>query len=125
MIIDPGGKAEKFKYYIEKYQLCPLAILNTQAHLDHIGAVTTLKTDLNTPFYLHQDELELLENANEYVQLFGMPRIVIPTVDYFFTKETDLIFNSISINIIFTPGHTVGGTSFMIEIIFFLVIHYF
>jgi len=74
-----------------------------------------LKADLNNQFYLHQDEFELLENANKYVKLFDLPRIEIPKVDHFFTEETELRFNSMVINLIFTPGHTAGGTSFIIE----------
>ena len=39
VLIDPGDEAQKIINYINEKHIFPLAIINTHAHLDHIGAI--------------------------------------------------------------------------------------
>lgn len=114
-IIDPGGDHSKIIDIIKSNNLSPSAILNTHAHLDHIGAIAQLIEYGQYPFYLHQDELELLENANEYTAMFGIPKINIPKVDNILKKSMVLDFSGYSVEVIETPGHTLGGVSYLLE----------
>ena len=114
-IIDPGGGANRIIDIIKSNDLSPSAILNTHAHLDHIGAIQTLIQYGKYPFYLHKDEIQLLESANEYTKMFGTPNINIPTVDYILDQSTILDFSGFSIEVLETPGHTAGGVSFLID----------
>ena len=43
ILIDPGDEHQLIIDQIEEKNLTPIAILNTHAHLDHIGAVSKLK----------------------------------------------------------------------------------
>ena len=43
LIIDPGDDENIIIDFIKSEKLKPLAILNTHAHLDHIGAVSRLQ----------------------------------------------------------------------------------
>ena len=43
LIIDPGDDENVIVNFINNEKLKPLAILNTHAHLDHIGAVSKLQ----------------------------------------------------------------------------------
>ena len=42
VLIDPGDEDQKIIQVLEKNNLQPIAIINTHAHLDHIGAVGDL-----------------------------------------------------------------------------------
>ena len=53
ILIDPGDEAKKISILIDDNNLNPIAIINTHAHLDHIGAVDEIKKIYNVPFYLH------------------------------------------------------------------------
>ncbi len=89
--------------------------MNTHAHLDHIGAIKKLKSYGNYPFYLHEKELELLNSANQYTSMFGMPEIDIPSVDYKWDSDNHIDFQDTQVRVIETPGHTQGGVSILIE----------
>ena len=114
-LIDPGGDSDRIIDIIISNGLSPSAILNTHAHLDHIGAISTLIQFGQYPFYLHQNEIELLNSANEYTAMYGIPDIDIPTVDSILDKSVKLDFSGYGIEVIETPGHTAGGISFLIE----------
>ena len=60
ILVDPGDEAEKISYFIDDNNFNPIAIINTHAHLDHIGAVTEIKNKYNIPIYLHSSEKQIL-----------------------------------------------------------------
>ena len=114
IIIDPGSEFEKFSRYIDENYLNPMAILNTHAHIDHIGAISEIKKKYSCHFYLNKNDIELLENANYYSKFFNYSNIEIPIVDYFLKDNQVLKFRSITIKVIETPGHTRGGVCFLV-----------
>ena len=114
-VIDPGGDSDRIIDVIKSNNLSPSAILNTHAHLDHIGAISTLIQFGQYPFYLHKDEIKLLNAANEYTIMFGIPNIHIPTVDNIIDESSMLCFSGYEIEVIETPGHTAGGVSYLID----------
>lgn len=117
VIIDPGGEGETIIRYIERAALQVMAILNTHAHHDHIGAAAMLKDKYGVPFYLDSREVKLMTYANLYRKLFdGEGPIPLPNVDYYIDNvELPVRVGEFSIEILFTPGHTQGGVSFLIE----------
>jgi hydroxyacylglutathione hydrolase len=114
-IIDPGGDSDRIIDIIKSNNLSPSAILNTHAHLDHIGAISALIAYGQYPFYLHEDEIQLLNAANTYTGMFGIPNIDIPIVDNILNDTAFLDFDGCEIKVIDTPGHTPGGVSFLFE----------
>jgi hydroxyacylglutathione hydrolase len=114
-IIDPGGDSNRIIDIIKSNDLSPSAILNTHAHLDHIGAIYQLIKFGQYPFYLHIDEIQLLNSANEYTVMFGLPNIDIPKVDNILNDTSFIDFDGCGIQVLETPGHTSGGVSFLID----------
>ena len=87
VIIDPSGNAEEIIGYLKDNKLTAIAIINTHAHFDHIGAVAELVQLYHCPFYLHSGDLKLLRSANLYRTLFlGEKPVKIPAVDFLFDK---------------------------------------
>lgn len=121
VIIDPGGNFEIIKEYINENKFKLWAVINTHAHFDHIGAVADVVDEFKIPFYLHAADKRLLRSANLYMSLFmGEAPVRIPSIDIEFDKtELPLVFGSLSIDVIFTPGHTDGGVCFLINDHFF------
>jgi len=117
IIIDPGNNATEIVNEINKHDLIPLAILNTHAHFDHIGAVDYLKNKYSIPFYLHSKDFRLLRSANLYQLVFkGDGKIKVPNVDFFF-DDNDLNYNigKIKFSFLHTPGHTNGSVCIKIN----------
>jgi hydroxyacylglutathione hydrolase len=120
IIFDPGDCYQPIVDFLCSNNLTPVAILNTHAHFDHITSVYELQQKYNIPFYLHSNDKKLLNTANLYMKLFGGSNIIkIPKVDYYLDEVSNLVFNGININILFTPGHTDGSICFSYNNILF------
>jgi glyoxylase-like metal-dependent hydrolase (beta-lactamase superfamily II) len=116
LLIDPGDEPEVIARQVERNNLQPLAILNTHAHLDHIGAVAALRDRYQIPFYLNRQEESTLRFYPDTCRLFGLPPQSPPTVDHWFDGDTDsLSIGDFTVKVLFTPGHTPGGTCFLLD----------
>ena len=117
LIIDPGSGADRIAEYIEETKLNVLAILNTHAHYDHVGAVKVLKEKYSVPYYLHSKDLKLNNMANLYITVFDGGEIVpIAAIDHYLDEiEVPVQLGGYSIQVIFTPGHTEGSVCLQIE----------
>ena len=114
LVIDPGDEPGLIQNAIEEEDLEPVAIINTHAHLDHIGAVTELKKEFGIPFYLHKEEIFVLNNFERDRAFFCMVPQGVPKVDQWYGSD-ELNIGSYTIRIIATPGHTPGGTCLVIS----------
>ncbi len=115
ILIDPGDDFYLIDNKINEKELNPIAIINTHAHLDHIGAVSELKKLYKIPFYLHEKELIILDSYEASCELFGLIPKNKPSVTKWIKNENNMIIGNFNIGIIHTPGHTPGGVCFEIE----------
>ena len=115
IIVDPGDDEHLIIQSIEDNKLTPMAIVNTHAHLDHIGAVQPLKHEYDIPFYLHPNEQFILNTYEDACRMFGMTPGETPTVDVWFNDLENLKINAFNIHLVPTPGHTPGGTCLEID----------
>lgn len=115
ILIDPGSDPEMIQGYLDVNQLEPIAILNTHAHYDHIGAVADLVDRYQIPFYLHAGDEKILKQANLYKILFESKKSVrIPTrFEDLASLPPNLKINNFSFDTINSPGHTPGGVCFL------------
>lgn len=116
LIVDPGSDPEAIAELINELGVQPVAILNTHAHYDHIGAVSWLLEKYKIPFYLHSDDAKLLKQANLYKILFETKNsISIPPFGVDFAKGPEMLYVAgFSVRVIHTPGHTEGGVCLLI-----------
>ncbi|MFH1279907.1 MAG: MBL fold metallo-hydrolase [Candidatus Eisenbacteria bacterium] len=104
VIIDPGDEGERTSGLIRSHGWKPVAVVNTHAHLDHMGAVARLKSEFGIPFYLHPDDEPLLRAAPEHAAAFGMPAPEVPVVDRPLGHRRTLDLAGLAIQVIHTPG---------------------
>ena len=115
VLIDPGDEGQKIINYINEKNIVPLAIINTHAHLDHIGAISEIKEKYSIPFYLHVGEKPILDSYPLACRMFGIKPGKSPSVDEWFHSSGKLLIEPFKFLIIETPGHTPGGCSFLIN----------
>ncbi|MCB0723892.1 MAG: MBL fold metallo-hydrolase [Ignavibacteriae bacterium] len=116
LIFDPGDEAEKITEFIDSNSLIPLAIINTHAHYDHVGAIHALKEKYNIPFYLHSKDKRLLNHASIYRSFVGESvKFKIPAIDVFLDEVEELVIDDFKIKVFHTPGHTEGSVCFLID----------
>lgn len=111
VIIDPAAQAQKLVEKIEEQSIKPVAILLTHGHFDHIMGATDLIKSYPIPIYACIDEKELLGNAKmNCSELFGKPFTLVPDICF---KDNEILnLAGMSIKVLHTPGHTIGGTCY-------------
>tara|TARA_B100000767_G_scaffold149758_1_gene141066 strand:+ start:504 stop:1271 length:768 start_codon:yes stop_codon:yes gene_type:complete len=139
IIIDGGGESERIISWIEGFQgLGPnwstgpssleemqhigvsnrkvVALVNTHAHYDHSGHIPYLLERYEVDWYLHKDDtfLQTLAKVSGARRGISLPEPAIATQEI--SDEQFLDFGSISLKILHTPGHTLGGCSLLLKI---------
>jgi glyoxylase-like metal-dependent hydrolase (beta-lactamase superfamily II) len=120
ILLDPGDEGQKIINYINENDLIPIAIINTHAHLDHIGAIAEIKEKYLIPFYLHVDEKPILDSFLIACRMYGLKKGNPPSVDKWINSSGDLVIGPFKLSIIETPGHTPGGCSYLINDVIFV-----
>lgn len=111
IIIDPGGEARKILAEVEKMGVNVTAVVNTHAHVDHIGALKDIKALLNVSIMLHQGEVPVLKSASRMARLFGITIDDPPEPDRFLKEGDEIVVGSLILKVLETPGHSPGGIS--------------
>lgn len=123
LIIDPGyleGDIIKFVYNNPgkvKY------ILLTHRHFDHLNGAVALRKLSNAPIAIHKDDECGLYNDEDSLTnvcngFYGFADST-ARADKLLADGDEIKLNEFTVNVIHTPGHTVGGVSFYINGVLF------
>ena len=119
LVIDPGGDFEKIKKEIETEGLTIKAILHTHAHFDHVGASKEIHELTGAPLLLHPDDKFLWENLKLQGQMFNIDVEALPKWNTDLHDEMELSWGEHKLKTLFTPGHSPGSCSFVIDDVLF------
>ncbi|WP_326909550.1 MBL fold metallo-hydrolase [Sedimentibacter sp. MB31-C6] len=114
-IIDPGAEFDRIDKKINELGLNPKMIILTHAHGDHIGAVDELVEKYNIPVYVHEEDVQTLNDSKSNFSkvMFGKNLSINPDVKL---KDGDKVeMSDLEFDIIHTPGHTKGGICIKVD----------
>lgn len=112
-VFDPGDEPDKIISEIERNNAVPKMIINTHCHYDHIGAVENLRNKYKIPFCVHESEEEYASDPEKnYSIISGKPVSIAP--DSLLKDGQKIMIGETELTVIHTPGHTLGGSCFMI-----------
>lgn len=115
LVIDPGDEYPKIKKILDANKLQARLIVNTHGHIDHIGA----DDKFNLPVYIHSlDKDCLLDPAKNLSAMFHLGKTMHLTVNALNDKDK-IGFDTLSLEVIHTPGHTPGSVCLKIADIIF------
>ena len=120
IVIDPGcysrEEEQELTAYIKQEQLNIVALLNTHAHIDHVLGNAFIKENYGVAYYLHQEDIPTLNAVEQYASLYGFEGYRLsPEPDFLMEDQSELVFGSMRIKVLHTPGHCPGHVVFYFE----------
>ena len=115
LLIDCSCYDEKLVKGLAEQNITLKYILLTHAHFDHVLGVEKTVQATGAKVVLHQDDLDLLNNLNAYSFMLGLPEVNVPKVDILVRDGDAIRLGDKEIKVIHTPGHTLGGVSYLFE----------
>lgn len=113
--IDPGAEADYLINKVTKEELKLKFVINTHCHIDHTAEASTVINHFKVPFYIHREDLPLLNSLKEQGDFFGINVPEIPKVSDFVEDSDSFDLGNLKIKILHTPGHSPGGITIKIE----------
>jgi hydroxyacylglutathione hydrolase len=115
LVVDPGDEPEKLLGAIESLGIDKLdAILITHTHFDHVGAVAPVARATGAPVYCPELETGVLANIMEFVPFEGFGPFESYDADHTVKGGETLELAGLTIDVIFTPGHSPGHVTYSI-----------
>ncbi|MEE1075367.1 MAG: MBL fold metallo-hydrolase [Acutalibacteraceae bacterium] len=119
LVIDPGFKSQAVMDFLFENESKERLILLTHAHFDHIGGALELKQKTATDiaigemdnFALSDGEVNLSSRFHAHIEPFS--------ADILLPDNKEITIGDLKIKTLFTPGHTVGGVSYLLDDILF------
>lgn len=113
VIIDAGGKADKLQQIVQQLGLKVVALWNTHAHIDHIGAVGELARVWQVPVIgPHRDDEFWVEMLADVAQKYGFAIPEPVQVTQWLNGGDVVKLGQHSFEVRFAPGHTPGHVMF-------------
>lgn len=113
IIIDPGDQANDIIMRCRMLEVYPKAILLTHGHFDHMMAASKIKETFEIPIYASEKEVSLLANARTNLSAMWASPVSLEA-DILVKEGEEYNLIGFSIQVIETPGHTVGGVCYYI-----------
>src|SRR5271165_3203842 len=108
VIVDPGDEPERLLAAAESLGARIEAILLTHTHFDHIGAVAPVARATKAPVYCPELETVVLANIMDFVPWPGFGPFESYEADKTVTGGETLELAGLTLDVIFTPGHSPG-----------------
>ena len=116
IVVDPTD-FQLLESFLNKHALHPIAIFLTHGHFDHtLGLVQTVR-HYGIPVYMHIADTPMLSDP----QLSGLHHFF-PDADFepwynvnALSESQTIMLGGLSVEVLFTPGHSQGSVCYMIE----------
>lgn len=110
IFVDPGYYDESVKSKMDSEGLFIKHILLTHGHYDHILGAKAMKEDTGAMIYAYEDEKDCLNDPG--LNLSGARLNCSIDADRYLKDGEELLLSGLTVKVIHTPGHTVGGCCF-------------
>lgn len=109
MIIDPGAEAETILSQVRSLGLSISLIVATHSHMDHIGAVPTVKEATGAEFAIHEDDK--IGDWGRFSRMMGPATGDALKAERLLKGGDSIEIGDLSFLVLHTPGHSPGGIS--------------
>jgi len=106
MVIDPGEATPELLDAIEGLRVTTL--VNTHAHIDHVGGNAEIKRRTGAELVCHADAKDMLEAVPMQGKMFGLSVEPSPPPDRLIAEGDRLSVGNVTLQILDVPGHAPG-----------------
>lgn len=114
-IIDPGGQEKRIDKIIKDENVDLKFILNTHCHIDHVSMDNYFKRKYGIKIIANKKDELILKNLKNQAEYLGFDFNENVAIDEYLTENIVINIGDINILPIFTPGHSPGSTSFLVN----------
>ncbi|MBI3097880.1 MAG: MBL fold metallo-hydrolase [Planctomycetes bacterium] len=114
-VIDPGDEIDEILGIIEREKFTPRVIINTHAHIDHIGGVAEFKLRTGLPFCLHRADQFWIDLLQDQARMFDLEIPDKPEVDRYLDEGDTVTVSDLTFRLFHCPGHTPGSLCYLID----------
>ena len=114
VVIDPGNEATRILNCLNQNGLHLKHILQTHAHIDHIGGAKELQEATQTEVLLHQSDLLVLASLQMQAFMFVLETKPPPKINRFIKEDDKITVGTYEMRVIHSPGHSPGSVCFYI-----------
>lgn len=111
VVVDPGADAPMILSKIARMGIKVRYVINTHGHFDHVGGNLALVVKTGAELLIHEKDVPLLKLASRSAANYGLAAEDSPLPSSFLSDGQRIEFGKESIEVRFTPGHTLGGCS--------------
>ncbi|HLG20542.1 MAG TPA: MBL fold metallo-hydrolase [Bdellovibrionota bacterium] len=115
ILIDPASDLESILARVKQDSLGVRAILLTHGHLRHAARAQEAAVRLGCKIGAHVAELPALQQLPSLAEQSGLCGVKAPLVESLLKDKDVMSFGDIVIEVLETPGHSIGDISFHIE----------
>ena len=108
MIVDPGDDARQIMDVVNRQELDIKLIVLTHGHVDHIGALKSVKEATGAEIAIHSADAVALQEQGVRTA-FGFSYPATPPADRLFEGGDSINVGGLQFLVLHTPGHTPGG----------------
>jgi hydroxyacylglutathione hydrolase len=109
IVIDPGDEVERILEIVTRHKLNVRAILNTHAHIDHVGGLHAMRKATGAPVLMHSEDLALYRRLDVQASWIGMPVPESVQMDGPLREGDAVRWGCYEARVMHTPGHTRGS----------------
>lgn len=116
VIVDPGcysvNEQNALTNFVRENGLKVIYTLNTHCHVDHILGIDFAKETFGAKSIAHAEDQLLLQTAVQHAMAFGLALESAPSIDTTVEHGDTITFGNSALQVIHTPGHSLGGICF-------------
>lgn len=115
VVIDAGDEGETILRAIDRLHVNIKAILQTHAHLDHVGALDEVVPALSVPVCMHREELPVYDMLQQQASMFGLTAPKKVTIDRILEDGEEIPVGNMTARVLHAPGHSPGSACYYFE----------